>query len=98
MGTLRKGLPASHHLNPLLTSVRELLDNVTTFKKPKVKWIPGHISGAVKAINLAKRGAKLVRDSVIVSAHSNVIPIPKLPSDVIRFDHSVLRDGRVSTC
>jgi hypothetical protein len=98
VGILQKGLPTRHVLSPLLSSVREMLNIVTTFKKPKVKWIPGHISGAVKAINLAKKGAKLVHDSVIVSAHPIVIPTPKLPSGVTRFDHSVLRDGCVSTC
>lgn len=96
VSTLRKGLPASHPLNPLLSSVRELLNSVTTFKKPKVKWIPGHVSGAVQAISLAKRGVKLVRDSVDVYYPPDVVPVAKLPSGVIWFSYSVLRDGRVS--
>ena len=94
VGTLRKGLPACHLLNPLLTSVRELLDNVTTFKRPKVKWIPGHVSGAALAISLAKRGARIIRDSAPV-VPQNRLPVAKLPSGVTWFEHSVLRDGLV---
>ena len=91
VGALLKGLPAKHKLLPLLSDIRSLLNNVALFKKPQIKWVPGHVPGASSATSLAKRGSKTILDSV-----PNIYPDPLVSN--LRFSFSVLRDGLVTLC